>query len=288
MIGVRGGGRYRARIARVICGDPNPQGPGYREIPVSWALEGEHDGEEQLVAKGSWIDIPLLDLGTGERPIAFAATIWPTLIAADRQAVLSWRGGDAALHSRHRSEGSLLQPRHAGGPRRCRHRRPPHRARLARYRLPVRSSRRDVAIGSGATQGEARPRRAHREKRLGQKRPAVRRRCGRRRGRTFRRRRPSALQRQDRTAAHRRGRRWRWRGARDATHRRRDTRRDHHCRMGPVDRHPHGHGDRYWSGEGAWTLREPADARHDRLALDWRLPSLDRAAGAMGRDSFPR
>jgi N,N-dimethylformamidase len=97
MIGVRGGGRYRARIARVICGDPNPQGPGYRESPVSWALEGDHDGEEQLVAKGSWIDIPLLDLGTGERPIAFAATIWPTLIAADRQAVLSWRGGDAAL-----------------------------------------------------------------------------------------------------------------------------------------------------------------------------------------------
>ena len=97
MIGVRGGGRYRARIARVICGDPNPQGPGYREIPVSWALEGEHDGEEQRVVKGSWIDIPLLDLGTGERPIAFAATIWPTLIAADRQAVLSWTGGEAAL-----------------------------------------------------------------------------------------------------------------------------------------------------------------------------------------------
>src|SRR3984893_6514479 len=97
MIGVRGGGRYRDRIARVICGDPNPQGPGYREIPVSWALEGEHDGEEQRVVKGSWIDIPLLDLGTGERRIGFAATIWPTLIAADRQAVLSWKGGDAAL-----------------------------------------------------------------------------------------------------------------------------------------------------------------------------------------------
>jgi N,N-dimethylformamidase len=97
MIGVRGGGRYRARIARVICGDPNPQGPGYREIPVSWALEGEHDGHEQLMRKGSWIDIPLLDLGADERPIAFAATIWSTLIAADKQAVLNWRGGDATL-----------------------------------------------------------------------------------------------------------------------------------------------------------------------------------------------
>jgi N,N-dimethylformamidase len=34
MIAVKGGGRYSARIARVICGDPNPKGPGYREIPV--------------------------------------------------------------------------------------------------------------------------------------------------------------------------------------------------------------------------------------------------------------
>src|SRR5437764_10723889 len=89
MIAVKGGGRYRARIARVICGDPNPGGPGYRETPVAWALEGEHDGEEQHIAKGSWIDIPALDLG-GERPIAFVATIWPTLRAAGRQATLSW------------------------------------------------------------------------------------------------------------------------------------------------------------------------------------------------------
>ncbi|WP_315834870.1 N,N-dimethylformamidase beta subunit family domain-containing protein [Bradyrhizobium prioriisuperbiae] len=97
MIGVRGGGRYRARIARVICGDPNPRGPGYREIPVPWTLEGEHDGKEQLIAKGSWIDIPSLDLGTSAKPIAFAATIWPTLLVAGRQAVLNWKGGDVSL-----------------------------------------------------------------------------------------------------------------------------------------------------------------------------------------------
>lgn len=96
MVGVRGGGRYRARIARVICGDPNPQGPGYREIPVAWGLEGEHEGQEQHIAKGSWIDIASLDLG-GARPIAFVATIWPTLIAAGRQAVLSWRRGATTL-----------------------------------------------------------------------------------------------------------------------------------------------------------------------------------------------
>ena len=62
MIAVRGGGAYRARIARVICGDPNPKGPGYREVPVAWALEGEHEGQERPIARGSWVDVRKLDL----------------------------------------------------------------------------------------------------------------------------------------------------------------------------------------------------------------------------------
>ena len=62
MISVKGGGRYSTRIARVICGDPNPRGPGYREIPVKWDLEGQHDGIEQIIAKGSWVDVPALAL----------------------------------------------------------------------------------------------------------------------------------------------------------------------------------------------------------------------------------
>jgi N,N-dimethylformamidase len=95
MIAVKGGGRYSARIARVICGDPNPKGPGYREIPVKWDLEGQHDGIEQTIAKGSWVDVSALALPVG--PIAFAATVWPTLLAAGRQAVLNWAGVGGSL-----------------------------------------------------------------------------------------------------------------------------------------------------------------------------------------------
>ena len=95
MIAVKGGGRYSARIARVICGDPNPKGPGYREIPVKWDLEGQHDGIEQTIAKGSWVDIPALALPGG--PVGFAATIWPTLLAAGQQAVLNWAGVGGSL-----------------------------------------------------------------------------------------------------------------------------------------------------------------------------------------------
>lgn len=96
MISVQGGGAYQARVARVLCGDPNPNGPGYREVPMAWSLEGRHEGQEQRLAKGSWIDIPLLDLGDN-RVIAFAATLWPTLIAAGEQTVLNWVGKTASL-----------------------------------------------------------------------------------------------------------------------------------------------------------------------------------------------
>ncbi len=93
MIGVQGGGRYRARVARVICGDPNPAGPGYREVPVAWDGEGEHEGNEQHVALGSWVDVPSVELPFETGPVEFRATVWPTRLAAGKQAVLSWTDG---------------------------------------------------------------------------------------------------------------------------------------------------------------------------------------------------
>lgn len=33
---------YRARLVRVICGDPNPAGPGIQERPVPSPLEGSY------------------------------------------------------------------------------------------------------------------------------------------------------------------------------------------------------------------------------------------------------
>ena len=93
MISVQNGGRFTARIARVICGDPNPAGPGYREVPVAWDGEGEHDGKEQPVALGSWVDVPTVDLPSGTGPLELHATIWPTRLTAGKQAVLSWTDG---------------------------------------------------------------------------------------------------------------------------------------------------------------------------------------------------
>ncbi|HEY4253594.1 MAG TPA: N,N-dimethylformamidase beta subunit family domain-containing protein [Roseomonas sp.] len=97
MIGVQGGGRYRARVARILCGDPNPAGPGYREVPMPCGIEGEHAGMEQPIRLGSCVAVPALDLGAGAAPIALLATIWPTRPDAGDQAVLSWSGGGVTL-----------------------------------------------------------------------------------------------------------------------------------------------------------------------------------------------
>jgi N,N-dimethylformamidase len=58
------------------------------------AVEGRHAGVEQDVRLGSWVDVPALDLGAAG-PVAFAATVWPTLVRG-RHAALHWVGGGGA------------------------------------------------------------------------------------------------------------------------------------------------------------------------------------------------
>lgn len=97
MISVRGGGRYKARMARVFCGDPNPLGPGYREKTVSWTLEGEHAGQEQPIYPGSWIDVPDVTLPQSELGLVLSATIYPTRLAAGDQTVSNWNGPGGSI-----------------------------------------------------------------------------------------------------------------------------------------------------------------------------------------------
>src|SRR3546814_21135472 len=44
---------YKARLVRVICGDPNPEGPGVREEDLSHVFAGHHPSRLQPVRLGS-------------------------------------------------------------------------------------------------------------------------------------------------------------------------------------------------------------------------------------------
>src|SRR5262249_25677017 len=73
-----GRGRSRARIARLICGDDSPEGPGYKDRPVESTIEGDYPGRRQAIRAGSAILVPpapVLDRIDG---FVIRANIWPT------------------------------------------------------------------------------------------------------------------------------------------------------------------------------------------------------------------
>ncbi|MSP83279.1 MAG: N,N-dimethylformamidase [Alphaproteobacteria bacterium] len=85
-----GVGRYRAEIVRVVCGDDQPEGPGFKERAVATAVDGEYPARAQAIATGSYVLAPA---GPAVRRLAsftIAAMIWPTTPAKGWQGLLGW------------------------------------------------------------------------------------------------------------------------------------------------------------------------------------------------------
>lgn len=97
MVSSAGNAPFEARFARVICGDPNPKGPGYREIAMNHPLAGSHPGRQQRVQTGSWARIPVVDLGSAQSGLSIGITLWPTTPKKGRQGLFAWTGGDVAI-----------------------------------------------------------------------------------------------------------------------------------------------------------------------------------------------
>jgi N,N-dimethylformamidase len=74
--------RYEATLVRLLSGDPDPAGPGHREVPVT--AIGAFAGRDQAIVPGSHAIVDhhaALDLASFE----ITALIWPTRLAAGRQ-----------------------------------------------------------------------------------------------------------------------------------------------------------------------------------------------------------
>lgn len=102
---------YRADIVRLIHGDPNPRGPGFKERPAETSVSGEYPGRKQPIHTGSYVivsDSPRLrQLGS----FTLEAWIYPTTPRKEVQGILTkWsaatgtgyglfidEGGDLAL-----------------------------------------------------------------------------------------------------------------------------------------------------------------------------------------------
>lgn len=85
--------KYSAVIQRLIHGDENPRGPGFKAECVSTDIDGDYVGHEQAIRTGSYVEIPdgpRLALGSG---FTVSAWIWPTTPDKGVQALISkWDG----------------------------------------------------------------------------------------------------------------------------------------------------------------------------------------------------
>ena len=79
---------FQARLVRVICGDPNPDGPGIKEEPIASDFEGSWPSSPKDAHLGSCARMD------GARPegtaMTVVATIWPTLPEQPGQGIVSW------------------------------------------------------------------------------------------------------------------------------------------------------------------------------------------------------
>jgi N,N-dimethylformamidase len=80
-------GPYETRLVRLIHGDENPKGPGFKEIEISSALDGVHAEFPREIRKGSY---GIVDFGSLPECFSFSVWVWPTLPGPGDQGVVSW------------------------------------------------------------------------------------------------------------------------------------------------------------------------------------------------------
>jgi len=81
--------QYDADLVRVIHGDINPSGPGYREEVIELDLGGPFDGRFQPINAGSYAVIDSAPPCNTQTSFGMQALIWPTLPGSGPQTILS-------------------------------------------------------------------------------------------------------------------------------------------------------------------------------------------------------
>ncbi|MEQ8965715.1 MAG: hypothetical protein RID91_07815, partial [Azospirillaceae bacterium] len=79
--------RYEAALVRLIHGDTNPLGPGFKEVAVESPLDGTYDGEARTIRKGSCAVLPC---PPSDGPVTLELWLRPTLPGPERQGIAVW------------------------------------------------------------------------------------------------------------------------------------------------------------------------------------------------------
>lgn len=114
--------KYKAWLIRVICGDPNPAGPGIIEEDLSDVFSVTCNSRTQPIRLGSFAEIQLdhpskkaFTDALNHESLSFYCRVWPTLPAAHRQCVMSlWNDASDSGVALFIHEQRLLLEIHAG------------------------------------------------------------------------------------------------------------------------------------------------------------------------------
>lgn len=79
---------FRASLVRTICGDLNPDGPGFREIDIASDADGVYPGREQVCNAGSCVTVAPNSCFDSLSNFSVQMHVWPTTPLKGEQALL--------------------------------------------------------------------------------------------------------------------------------------------------------------------------------------------------------
>jgi len=90
-------GEARLRVIRLLHGDPNPAGPGYRDEFMDWGAPPAVTIREQELDAGSYVEVAAAIVPP--LPGSFTLTLWvrPTVLSAEWQAMFAKWSGEAPV-----------------------------------------------------------------------------------------------------------------------------------------------------------------------------------------------
>ena len=87
--------QYRVDIVRLIHGDPNPKGPGFKEQVIEATVNRTYPGRTQPLSCGSYVRIPDNPALHLRGSFTLQAWIYPTTAQKGAQAIISkWSSSD--------------------------------------------------------------------------------------------------------------------------------------------------------------------------------------------------
>ena len=102
---------YEASLERVVCADPNPDGPGLITHPVPSSIDASYPSREQPFFPGSHVNVAFDEAMSLPATFSTTLTMWPTLPLQSGQVVLSMAFDDGTRMSIEIGDGGMLRVR---------------------------------------------------------------------------------------------------------------------------------------------------------------------------------